>query len=163
MNWEALGALAEILGAIAVITTLGYLAVQIRKNTRLTTTSIYESAMDGYVELNRTLLEADVGEICFKSLNEPEALTEIEVFRFSNLHRMWLAHIYKLYRLYEKGVLPQREWDATAVDVAKYVGQVEKLHYQFQEDNPFFNDLYVEIDRIRAAHMETIGTECRGA
>ena len=35
MNWEALGAIGEIVGAVAVVVTLGYLAVQIRKNTRL--------------------------------------------------------------------------------------------------------------------------------
>jgi hypothetical protein len=30
MNWEAIGAAAELLGAIGVIATLAYLAVQIR-------------------------------------------------------------------------------------------------------------------------------------
>ncbi len=30
MNWEAIGAVGEVLGAIGVIVTLGYLAVQIR-------------------------------------------------------------------------------------------------------------------------------------
>lgn len=34
MNWEALGAIGEIVGAVGVIATLGYLAVQIRQNTR---------------------------------------------------------------------------------------------------------------------------------
>ena len=32
MNWEALGEIAEIVGAVAVIVTLGYLAVQILQN-----------------------------------------------------------------------------------------------------------------------------------
>jgi hypothetical protein len=34
MNWEAIGAVGEVAGAIGVIATLGYLAVQIRHNTR---------------------------------------------------------------------------------------------------------------------------------
>ena len=34
MNWEGIGAVGEILGAIAVMITLGYLAVQIRQNAR---------------------------------------------------------------------------------------------------------------------------------
>ena len=33
MNWEAIGAVGEILGAIAVLLSLAYLAVQIRQNT----------------------------------------------------------------------------------------------------------------------------------
>jgi len=34
MNWDAIGALAEAIGAIAVIVTLVYLAIQLRQNTR---------------------------------------------------------------------------------------------------------------------------------
>jgi len=34
MNWEAIGAVGEVIGAIGVIATLGYLSVQIRHNTR---------------------------------------------------------------------------------------------------------------------------------
>lgn len=33
MNWDALGAVGEIIGAVAVLVTLGYLAIQIRQNT----------------------------------------------------------------------------------------------------------------------------------
>ncbi len=33
MNWDAIGATGEVLGALAVVVTLGYLAVQIRQNT----------------------------------------------------------------------------------------------------------------------------------
>ncbi len=34
MNWDAVGAIAELLGAIGVIISLAYLATQIRQNTR---------------------------------------------------------------------------------------------------------------------------------
>ena len=34
MNWDALGAIGEIIGAIAVVITLGFLAIQIRYSTR---------------------------------------------------------------------------------------------------------------------------------
>jgi hypothetical protein len=34
MNWEAIGAIGEVLGAIGVIVTLGYLATQVRQNSR---------------------------------------------------------------------------------------------------------------------------------
>ena len=34
MNWEAIGAVADIVGAVAVVVSLVYLAVQIRQNTK---------------------------------------------------------------------------------------------------------------------------------
>ena len=33
MNWEAIGAIGEFVGALAVVLTLGYLALQVRQNT----------------------------------------------------------------------------------------------------------------------------------
>ena len=35
INWDAVGAVAELAGAMAVVATLGYLALQIRQNSRL--------------------------------------------------------------------------------------------------------------------------------
>ena len=35
MDWEQLGALGELVGAIAAIALLGYIAVQIRQNSKL--------------------------------------------------------------------------------------------------------------------------------
>jgi hypothetical protein len=34
LNWEAVGAIGELVGAVAVIATLAYLAIQVRQNTR---------------------------------------------------------------------------------------------------------------------------------
>ncbi len=34
MNWDAVGAIAELVGATAVVLTLVYLSIQLRQNTR---------------------------------------------------------------------------------------------------------------------------------
>ncbi len=52
MNWDAIGAIGEILGAIAVLGTLIYLAAQIRQNTASVTTATYESMMAGITDIN---------------------------------------------------------------------------------------------------------------
>jgi hypothetical protein len=46
MNWDAIGALAEAIGAAAVIVTLAYLAVQIRQNTRMNASALRQSFYD---------------------------------------------------------------------------------------------------------------------
>ena len=43
MNWEAAGAIGEILAAIGVIVTPIYLAIQIRQNSKATTANIRQS------------------------------------------------------------------------------------------------------------------------
>ena len=46
MNWDAIGAVGEILGALAVVATLGYLAVQVRQNNKSISSNIYTSWAD---------------------------------------------------------------------------------------------------------------------
>lgn len=43
MNWDAVGAIGEVLGAIGVIFTLGYLAVQTRQNTKAINASTFSN------------------------------------------------------------------------------------------------------------------------
>ena len=45
MNWEALGAIGEIVAAVAVVVTIGYLAVQIRQNTRSVRDSAFQEVI----------------------------------------------------------------------------------------------------------------------
>jgi hypothetical protein len=49
MNWEAIGAVGEILGATGVLITLGYLAAQIRQNTHQMKTAALSSVHAGYL------------------------------------------------------------------------------------------------------------------
>lgn len=45
MNWEAIGAIGEVIGAIAVVTTLIYLSVQLRQNTNTVQASIRQDVL----------------------------------------------------------------------------------------------------------------------
>jgi hypothetical protein len=54
MNWEAIGAVGEILGALAVVATLVYLSVQIRQNTRM-------MQREAHLDLGRHVAEPLIG------------------------------------------------------------------------------------------------------
>jgi hypothetical protein len=45
MNWDAIGALAELAGALGVIASLVYLAIQIRQNTRSAREAAWHSVL----------------------------------------------------------------------------------------------------------------------
>ena len=44
MNWDAIGAVGEIIGAIAVVVSLMYLAIQIRTSSKLAKAQMFQSA-----------------------------------------------------------------------------------------------------------------------
>jgi len=46
MNWEAIGAIGEIAGAIGVVVTLAYLSVQLRQNTKASRLSAIQAASE---------------------------------------------------------------------------------------------------------------------
>ena len=43
LNWQAIGAIGEILGGLFVIATLGYLATQVRESRKATAADIYQT------------------------------------------------------------------------------------------------------------------------
>jgi hypothetical protein len=47
LDWEAVGAIGEIVGAVGVLATLIYLAAQIRDNTRSLQAASLQSVLDG--------------------------------------------------------------------------------------------------------------------
>ena len=84
MNWEAIGAIAELIGVLAVIVSLIYLAIQIKQNSDSTkalirqeiATSILNN-ITGAVQSNERLQE-----VMRKALDGTE-LTEEEEFRWT--------------------------------------------------------------------------------
>ena len=52
MNWEAIGATGEIIGAVGVIVTLVYLAIQIRQNTASLKSSTLQARLEASAGLH---------------------------------------------------------------------------------------------------------------
>ncbi len=82
MNWEAIGAIGEVLGAAGVILTLGYLAFQIRQNNRHLAQEAQRSRSQAIRENMRIMTEN--AEVCMKD-SDGEALTSTESFQLDNI------------------------------------------------------------------------------
>ena len=86
MNWEAIGAVGEIVGALGVLATLVYLATQIRENSRILGAASLQSVLDG--PRDRYFLPmATSGELCeifARRLNSLDQLDDSEKRRFSS-------------------------------------------------------------------------------
>ncbi|HKJ18728.1 MAG TPA: hypothetical protein VJ984_15345 [Xanthomonadales bacterium] len=94
MNWDAVGAIAEILGAAAVIITLIYLAVQIRhvreQNEATALDHVIDSlnAFAGRVAESESLASVITrGRVSFNALSEEDRL------RFETIHFVFLNNM----------------------------------------------------------------------
>lgn len=91
MNWEAIGAVGEILGAVGVIATLIYLAVQIRQSTAATNRSNVRHSLESQNAALASLLEESVAELFIRGLKSLDSLNEVERYRFDNAFVQWVS------------------------------------------------------------------------
>lgn len=89
MNWEAIGAVGEILGAIGVIATLGYLAVQIRQNTASNRQAAARSTVDSINRLNIVSVEQpDLLDLLTRGMAN---LAELDPREGARFHVLWMS------------------------------------------------------------------------
>ena len=113
MNWEAIGAIAELLGALGVIASLGYLAQQVRQNTRSVRAASYQSWFSSYDSLSNLLLaDADFDALVHRAGAEPEQLTPEERRRFLGVLRRGFRQFESLFYQHREGMIDRELFEA---------------------------------------------------
>ena len=111
MDWEAAGALAEVVAAIAVIISLWYLAIQLRQNTELTRSELEVQLGITWAELHDNMIQnPQLARAYDLAADEWEKLSEEEVRSY-----LWFAaksfHILQgMFRQYQRGLLADEVW-----------------------------------------------------
>lgn len=93
MNWDAMGAVGEVIGAIAVVATLIYLSVQTRQNTKAVEHATARGvAEDANAWRYRIVENAEVSELLRGGLREPDSLSPNDKYRFRMLMDALVFH-----------------------------------------------------------------------
>ena len=108
---QLLGNYGEFIGAIAVVGTLVYLAIQIRQNTEMTKLAALQNITLGGAESNNNAAcNGDLAEILIRGFSEPDSLTDVERLRF-NAHCVALYHhLDAAFQMREQGKLDDQAW-----------------------------------------------------
>jgi hypothetical protein len=106
LNWEAVGAVAEAIGAIGVIVTLMYLAVQIRSNTQTVRATAFQEMDEGIRALNLVLAQdAELSRIWTNGLSDFDSLRGEEKVRFAGIANVFLRCIQNAEFQFQQGTL----------------------------------------------------------
>lgn len=119
MNWEALGALGELLGSLTVVVTLVYLAVQTRSINKQSKAEARYAFVEAMGEINMVIAQTESNASVWRrglesidSLNSDERMQFLMyVGQFCNL---WSV----MHQLYDDDMLPERQWRVVCTDIA---------------------------------------------
>ena len=132
MNWEAIGAIGEIMGAIAVVATLAYLALQTKHLRKATLADVYQSRAlargnsQAQIALNspsfhKTLFKFE-SALETKDIEEAlRDLTEEEKFLLGAYHHAIVMRSDNVHFQYNQGFLPDTLFETMKRDVGPLV------------------------------------------
>ena len=153
MNWDAISAIAELLGALAVIVTLIYLAVQLRQQNTVTKAQIEQQRADSVIQL-ATVLSVTENRILYTKVVLDRSLTPADLSEEENIHlRIILsplrANFENTYQQFQSGYISEEFYE----DVSK---QLYLTHGQLllRFDMPLTKGFRAELVKIMKESAE---------
>ena len=124
MTLQDLGNLGELIGAIAVVISLVYLAIQIRQNTKTLRTSTYQAVLDSSRSDNELVLVHPHLERVFRvGRRDPAALTDEERPLFRHLVSQLLLNHETLFLQHQHGIIDDDLWRRRQISLQALVSQ----------------------------------------
>jgi hypothetical protein len=108
---QDLGSIGEFVAAIATLATLGYLALQIRQNTKQMRASTFQATSRGWQEFIYAIFREDRGILWAKGLEGLDTLNEEERINFFLLVRAYLRGFENDYYQYKQGTFDLGPWE----------------------------------------------------
>ena len=110
MNWDAVGAMGELFGALAVVLTLGYLAVQVRQNSQGMKVAAKLDIENNYNDYtNLVLKDPELFDLQRKGLLGQELEANDKV-KFDLLMQRMTRQFSSMYYQYQMQDLSEDEW-----------------------------------------------------
>lgn len=113
MNWVAIGALGEMLGALAVMVSVLYLALQVRGQTKETQLAAIHEVSEGFRDgIAATFMDPHLSRVFVVGKDDQTQLDEAERIQFISIiqrnYRVWEDAFYQ----HRDGRLPTSLWQS---------------------------------------------------
>jgi hypothetical protein len=113
MNWEAIAAFGETIGALAVLVTLMFLWRQMAQTNRGQHVMAFTMWNQMRMEVSNAWAQADFSAVIARGLNDPAALSADDArLVFHNRYHMLVTFLEMTYSLWRKGLLDEASWNS---------------------------------------------------
>ena len=111
MNWDAISAIAEILGAVAVVASLVYVGKQVAQNTAMMRVGAASETLEKDFELTNPILEsAELAAIWSRGDHRLDELGEADRQRLIFFERRAIMLWHHNFELRNQGLFPDANW-----------------------------------------------------
>ena len=149
MNWDAIGAIGEIAGAVAVVITLIYVALQLRENTKsLKVQSLNETFKDRSGMMRELQSHSGLGGT-FKKIGMDEELTPGEELEANWFYTRILLLNEKLHYLHSIGAADDYNYESFDRQLPSLVRNKFFDKWWLQEKPEFSQEFQIHINTIR--------------
>ena len=150
-NWDAIGAIGELVGGAAVLITLIYLVVQVRQHSRSISSITTQTNFAQFNDASRLLASDPALARAFdQGMNTPDELSEEDAYRFTWMTRVMMNIYLNLYDQYVQGACPEYLWQRSIREIAAMYEQSPGLQ-QFRKSDPGFEAVFEYIDQMDEA------------
>ena len=121
MDWDAIGALAELVGAIGVIASLVYLASQIRQNTNAMRGTAHESSVARNTSWTIAIgSSAQVAALLTKGHSDFHSLSAEERYQYTHMLTAMFLGAEATFHQYKRGNLERTIWERSVASIRVY-------------------------------------------
>jgi hypothetical protein len=144
MNWEAISAVSQLIGSVAVVVSVLYLAVQLRGNTRVAKVAAQDAAATALRDVTKPFMEnAELARIWRTGLEDLKALSAEDQARFFHAAYQFMKALETIHYHYVYGLLDTQLWEGWSELLQHYVA-TPGIHYYLTERGPVFSRRFRE-------------------
>lgn len=121
MNWEAIVAIAETVGTIAVVVSLWYLAIQIRSQCRESRVASVHELNESFRSAITSFQNSELADLFARAKNDFESLPEAERLQFISMVQGIMRVWEDAYHQHREKRLNERMWSAMVVQFSGYL------------------------------------------
>jgi hypothetical protein len=150
MNWDAIGAVGEIVGAAGVIISLGFLAFETRRNTESLRASLSHDTLKSVAELNDLIVEnPELRRVASKIQNPAVSVDDLDTDELDialYIARALFMRFEGIYLLYKRGLVEEELWlQRQAAGAGMLQLPILKRYWEDEMNNSVYTPSFIQV------------------
>jgi len=141
MNWESIGAIGEIIGAVAVVVTLAYLAIQVRDSTLIARSATRQAIAETAMEHGRHLIDdRNLMTALLRDLRGQDQ-DDVDWARLMAHNYITMRHYENILYQHRAGMIEHDEWRGFRENL-KAVLEWKSMRQFWQNESHYYSDAF---------------------